>query len=155
MTEDDKSFEDLYALAVRLEEAKVEVKRLHSLDVSDVNFVKKSERNFQDRASGPKTVTGPNQMSKTQSEGQTSLKCFRCGKNNHQGNQCRYRNNKCFSCGKVGHLAYMCNSKSKPNLKSDGFRSRPKLKNQYVHQIEDDTNVCSEYDLNTVCNKCS
>ncbi|XP_021345514.1 uncharacterized protein K02A2.6-like [Mizuhopecten yessoensis] len=34
--------------------------------------------------------------------------CFRCGKNNHSGDSCYYKNSKCHKCHETGHLSKMC-----------------------------------------------
>lgn len=37
--------------------------------------------------------------------------CYRCGKDNHQANECFYRTETCHGCGKIGHLKRVCKKK--------------------------------------------
>ena len=37
--------------------------------------------------------------------------CTRCGKTNHNKQQCRFKKAKCHSCSKTGHLSAVCRSK--------------------------------------------
>ena len=41
----------------------------------------------------------------------TSIKCFRCGGNNHKSEDCRFKDSQCFKCRKVGHIAAVCQGK--------------------------------------------
>lgn len=133
----------MYALAIRLEEAKLEVTRFHSLEgTSDVNFVKRGSKNVPQDRQGKNVARpslGHNQHSIFINEGYT-IKCFRCGKNNHQDNQCQFRNNKCFSCRKFGHLADMCNSsstaKSGLSLVAIGLRIKISLYIRWISLIQ-------------------
>ena len=36
--------------------------------------------------------------------------CHRCGKSDHDGRTCKFRQAKCHSCGKIGHIAPVCRS---------------------------------------------
>ncbi|XP_033729753.1 uncharacterized protein K02A2.6-like [Pecten maximus] len=43
--------------------------------------------------------------------------CFRCGKNNHNADNCYYKNSKCHKCHENGHLSKMCHvNKSRQNV---------------------------------------
>ena len=59
---------------------------------------------------------------------QTSLTttcCHRCGKNDHQGWDCRFRQAKCHKCGKIGHIAPVCRSRAKKTVnRHKGYRQR-------------------------------
>ncbi|XP_003741883.2 uncharacterized protein K02A2.6-like, partial [Galendromus occidentalis] len=59
-----------------------------------------------------------------------NVKCYRCGRSNHNQNDCRFREAKCHNCAKTGHLAIMCrlSGKKTPN-------SNP---NRRVNRIEAD-----------------
>lgn len=161
MTEEDKSFDELYALALRLEEAKVEVKRFHNQEmVSDVNLIKhRYNKNFPKQGSGFGNKSGQVKSDYRSNEKFNKTishpACFRCGRSNHSPNQCRYRQNQCFSCLKYGHLANMCKSPK-------GNVSRPKSRFRSVNQVglddeevnasrpNDNTQTNSEYDLYSV-----
>ena len=36
--------------------------------------------------------------------------CHRCGKSDHDGRACKFRQAKCYKCGKTGHIAPVCRS---------------------------------------------
>ena len=40
--------------------------------------------------------------------------CSRCGRSNHDKQECRFRNATCHKCGKVGHIAPVCRFSAKP-----------------------------------------
>ena len=44
--------------------------------------------------------------------------CNRCGRGNHNGQECKFRNAECHKCGKVGHIAPVCKTKSAGHGKS-------------------------------------
>ena len=38
--------------------------------------------------------------------------CYRCGRGNHNPQQCKFRTATCYRCGKVGHIKPVCRSKA-------------------------------------------
>ncbi len=67
--------------------------------------------------------------------------CFRCGKTNHNPNNCFYKNEKCHKCGKKGHIAKVCKSSSDSTQKQHG-KSKAKVNKvsvdaEYEDGVED------------------
>ncbi|XP_038072087.1 uncharacterized protein K02A2.6-like [Patiria miniata] len=75
--------------------------------------------------------------------------CDRCGLNNHNRDDCRYKSATCYKCKKVGHLQSECKSDSKsgpapPTTKyTPQQRTKPKGRVRYVG---DDENARELYD---------
>ena len=38
--------------------------------------------------------------------------CFHCGRDNHQSEECRFRNAKCHNCGRPGPISPVCKSRA-------------------------------------------
>ena len=49
--------------------------------------------------------------------------CYRCGKNNHVANKCKFIDATCHCCGKTGHIASVCRRKQK-NERRGGCKLR-------------------------------
>ena len=49
--------------------------------------------------------------------------CYRCGKNNHVANKCKFIDATCHCCGKTGHIASVCRRKQK-NERRGGSKLR-------------------------------
>ena len=56
--------------------------------------------------------------------------CYRCGRNNHDAKECRFREAKCHNCGKVGHIAPACRAPKKvqPKNPSSPHQNKPQAK---------------------------
>ncbi|XP_021348220.1 uncharacterized protein LOC110447094 [Mizuhopecten yessoensis] len=78
--------------------------------------------------------------------------CFRCGKNNHSGDSCYYKNSKCHKCHETGHLSKMCPAnksrqhvnKPRPHRSTESTQStvrgkghKFKKKNPKINFVED------------------
>ena len=44
--------------------------------------------------------------------------CHRCGRHDHEGRTCKYRQAKCQLCGKIGHISPVCSTKKTPDYRS-------------------------------------
>jgi len=51
---------------------------------------------------------------KDKGPGNQELKCFRCGKDNHKADDCRFKNLQCYRCQEIGHISLVC-----PNRESE------------------------------------
>ena len=62
--------------------------------------------------------------------------CGRCGRGNHDKNDCKLKSAKCHKCGKVGHIAPVCRSKasgrrhSGPTKKTKWVSTTPAVSNE-------------------------
>ena len=62
--------------------------------------------------------------------------CGRCGRGNHDQNDCKFKSAKCHKCGKVGHIAPVCRSKasgrrhSGPTKKTKWVSTTPAVSNE-------------------------
>ena len=54
--------------------------------------------------------------------------CYRCGRNNHTANECKFREATCHNCGKVGHIAPACRSPKKSVKSRRTPMSKPQTK---------------------------
>ena len=61
--------------------------------------------------------------------------CYRCGKNNHVANKCKFIDATCHCCGKTGHIASVCRRKQK-NERRGGSKLRW-VKNQSQTETEE------------------
>ncbi len=59
-------------------------------------------------------------------------RCYRCGKTDHEGRACRFKQAKCHKCGKTGHIAPVCRS----GAKGQGNHKGPHHKAKKTHHIE-------------------
>ena len=50
--------------------------------------------------------------------------CYRCGRTNHDDQECRFRDATCHNCGKTGHIATVCRTKKTPT-RSQSERRKP------------------------------
>ena len=60
--------------------------------------------------------------------------CFRCGRDNHQPEECRFRNAKCHNCGRTGHISPVCRSSGRASgrFRRDDCKSRYKKRQSTV-----------------------
>ena len=66
--------------------------------------------------------------------------CYRCGRNGHNSDQCRFREANCHTCGKVGHIAPVCMSGQKKEHQK--FNNGPKSNAHHKGKQRDlDTNA--------------
>uniref|UniRef100_A0A914WUZ9 CCHC-type domain-containing protein n=1 Tax=Plectus sambesii TaxID=2011161 RepID=A0A914WUZ9_9BILA len=64
--------------------------------------------------------------------------CFRCGRTNHQPNDCWFRNERCNSCNKHGHISKVCQTKQQsdqPQKKGKKDSSSDYQNNQVVANL--------------------
>ncbi|XP_031349119.1 uncharacterized protein K02A2.6-like isoform X1 [Photinus pyralis] len=62
---------------------------------------------------------------------QSQVKCYACGKKNHNFSKCTYKNFKCRLCFKVGHITSICNMKRQNYLQSrDEAQSHVEIQNE-------------------------
>ena len=54
--------------------------------------------------------------------------CYRCGRNGHTADSCRFKEATCHSCGKPGHIAPACRSKPRSPKKPNQKKPQPKHK---------------------------
>ena len=59
-----------------------------------------------------KSQGGVNKKLQVRGQSSCNLKCFYCGKPDHEFKNCRYKTYKCKNCQKVGHLAIVCRQNS-------------------------------------------
>ncbi len=71
---------------------------------------------------------------KVESGGKPKFTCYRCGKEGHLANKCKFINAECRNCGKTGHLQAVCRSKPKQSAGKDQKKEHKK-----VHQVEEET----------------
>ena len=75
--------------------------------------------------------------------------CHRCGRNNHDQKDCKFREATCHNCGKTGHIAPVCRSAKKPqNSKKPTRPNKPRTKFVEVeHETADEANLSASEDL--------
>ena len=72
------------------------------------------------------------------------VSCYRCGKENHTADQCRFNNSTCHTCHKKGHLAKVCRFKGQGQGRQTGGKvlptrkSRRKGRNKSVRTEQED-----------------
>lgn len=54
--------------------------------------------------------------------------CQRCGKSDHDGRSCRFKQAKCHAYGKIGHIAPACRSVARNN--------KPRYQNRRMHKVD-------------------
>uniref|UniRef100_A0A5S6QMM6 RNA-directed DNA polymerase n=1 Tax=Trichuris muris TaxID=70415 RepID=A0A5S6QMM6_TRIMR len=52
-----------------------------------------------------------------------SAKCWRCGANGHNSDNCRFKRSQCYRCGKLGHVSKACRSSLPTIVPPSGQRS--------------------------------
>ena len=70
----------------------------------------------------------------------TQITCFRCGKNPHHSDNCRFKNAECYVCHKHGHIAPVC--KQRTNLENP--RSKASHQGNYTRPNRDFSTNCIE-----------
>ena len=58
--------------------------------------------------------------------------CYRCGRNNHDAKDCKFREATCHNCGKVGHIAPACRSPKKAQQKNQISPGQHKPRAKFV-----------------------
>jgi hypothetical protein len=71
--------------------------------------------------------------------------CYRCGKNDHRANTCKYKNSKCNFCKNVGHLEVVC-MKKRRTLKS-GVKTIYKQHWDWVHAVQGDEDTLPKLEV--------
>ena len=62
-----------------------------------------------------------------------SSPCYRCGRKDHDSQDCQFRTARCYHCGKTGHIASVCRSaprKSEPSYTGPTKRPQPRAARQ-------------------------
>ena len=70
-----------------------------------------------------------------------ALKCFHCGKSNHDFKKCKFKDFKCNKCNRKGHIARACKSKVNINLVDEG-------NNEYIDMYSIDVSYVNPLFLN-------
>lgn len=68
-------------------------------------------------------------------------KCYRCGRNNHNSNDCYFKDAKCFHCDKMGHIKQACrnrNNVSTPHSYRPSQRSLKRVETEESHSESED-----------------
>ena len=74
--------------------------------------------------------------------------CYRCGRNNHNEKECRFKEAKCHKCGKQGHIATVCRSGAKKTSSQGPNRRRNTGNTKWVEtQAEEETPADSNDDM--------
>lgn len=71
--------------------------------------------------------------------------CYRCGRTNHNEDNCKFKESTCHRCGKLGHIAPMCMAKS-PNFgRESGADERTNsVRANHMEVVSDDGDSDSE-----------
>jgi hypothetical protein len=134
---EEKGFKETLELAIRLEQAEKQSNMFGSSHVSVAKFsVQRGKMGSLNNNN--KSQSGASKFP-NKSGSSPTVKCYRCGSNEHVATSCPYSNYKCKHCNKVGHLFKMCNSRKNKH------QVKPKRKYS-VHQIEQE----AEFDENVV-----
>ena len=88
LAEKDLTYTKARKIATSMEIASRDSKELIGRSNVSVNYVAKKEKHA-------------NRKSR-------SIKCHRCGGNNHKAEFCKFINTVCYNCGKKGHLKSVC-----------------------------------------------
>lgn len=86
----------------------------------------------------PKVETELNKLS----QGQKQRKCYRCGKDGHEAQECYFKDQYCRNCGKKGHIKRVCRSKatgSTSAVKTNTTQKRVKDLHNVQHESESDS----------------
>lgn len=107
LAKDKLTFEEAIKLASAMEMAEKDTESFSQT----VNKVKDSRHNV--RSSSAQATSGQKNPSKPGSQkfGQKTghKPCYRCGEN-HNPQDCKFKNSKCYNCGKIGHVKRACYS---------------------------------------------
>ena len=95
-----------------------------------VEAVDKNARELQGAES---TQLGIGRIEKGHSSHKNKKPCHRCGKHDHQPNNCKYREFVCYNCSKKGHLAKVCH---KPQTDQRTTTSRNDTSNGRTKWVE-------------------
>lgn len=112
LSEKDLSFKKACDIALALELAYKDTKELREHvdkpkgEVHRVGSATNKWSNKKTNSSRPNR--GEDSRVKLRLTREKKQQCHRCGKDNHQPNECYYRTETCHGCGKVGHLKRVC-----------------------------------------------
>ncbi|XP_031332347.1 uncharacterized protein K02A2.6-like [Photinus pyralis] len=138
------TFDKAVELALSIEMSKCESKQLQS-NSSQINLVSKINENSKPSTSKKKFER--KNYNTTKPCGIASLfgKCFRCGNQNHNANDCFAKLKTCTKCGTKGHLANVC-LKSANNAKLPNKTSTTRKQ----HQVDVDSNSDDGADIYSI-----
>ena len=72
---------------------------------------------------------------------------YRCGRNNHDPKDCKFRKATCHNCGKVGHIAPACRSPKKVQQKNQRSPRQNKPRAKFVEVKKEPANDSTVEDL--------
>ena len=122
----DLTFSDAYGTAQAMEAAEANAKAISGTTASVHHVTKQPPRRGKPHLSH-KPGSSPPLGEKRQQP------CYRCGRSNHQSQDCKFIDSTCHACGKKGHIAPVCRSKqSKPQNQPFRKRSADKVRANYV-----------------------
>ncbi|XP_028416384.1 uncharacterized protein K02A2.6-like [Dendronephthya gigantea] len=71
-------------------------------------------------------------------------RCYRCGKEGHDSQQCHFKDQYCRNCRKKGHIKRVCRGKSQQQYTPPTAPSRKKKGEQEVHEVQNESDSDSE-----------
>ena len=112
LAEKSLTLEKALATALSIERAAKNVKDLQATQTH-------SDRTLNKLSQSQSTVARKPVFSASKKQRPVQKPCYRCGKDNHHSDKCRFKNNTCFNCQKRGHIASVCRSakSGKPHVK--------------------------------------
>lgn len=122
LTKKDLTFKKACDIALALELAHKDTKELREHvdkqtgEVHKVSIAQRDKRNHK-KTNNAHQNRQEDSRAKQRFSREKKQQCYRCGKGNHQSNECYYRSETCHGCGKVGHLKRVC-KKAKQNDKA-------------------------------------